>query len=117
MIISTFKCTRIKIITNAKDAWWSAISEGLNDYGNKRNLEGNFERGFLGMKDSDGKTIKAGDTIVFSYGIPPLRVVAPVVLEDDKLVAITTGHTPSKCELKELKKYIGNFYKKSAVQQ
>lgn len=63
------------------------------------------------MKDVDGVTIKAGDTIVFSYGIPPLRVEAPVVIENGKLVAITTGHNPPKCELRHLKKHVGSFYK------
>ena len=63
------------------------------------------------MKDSDGKIIKEGDTIIFSYGIPPLRVIAPIVMEDGKLVALTEGHNPSKCELRSLKKHVGNFYK------
>lgn len=62
------------------------------------------------MLDSDDKIVKAGDKIIFSYGIPPVRVIAPIVLEDGKLVAITKGHTPSKCELKKLKKYVGQFY-------
>lgn len=67
------------------------------------------------MKDIDGNKIKAGDTIVFSYGIPPVRVEAPVVLKNKKLVAITSGHTPSECELKKLKYHVGSFYKKTRI--
>ncbi len=54
------------------------------------------------MKDSDGNIIHAGDKIVFSYGIPPLR--------DGKLIALTAGHTPKEIELEELKKF-SQFYK------
>ena len=67
------------------------------------------------MKDDDGKTVKAGDTIYFSYGIPPIRVDAPVVKEGGKLVAITKGHNPEKCSLKELKEYVGQFWKVEAA--
>ncbi len=67
-------------------------------------------------KDSDGAKLKAGDTVIFSYGIPPLRVEAPLVEKNGKLVAITTGHTPNECEVKELIGYVGNIYKKESKQ-
>lgn len=67
-------------------------------------------------KDSDGAKLKAGDTVIFSYGIPPLRVEAPLVEKNGKLVAITKGHTPSECEVKELIGYVGNIYKKESKQ-
>lgn len=69
------------------------------------------------MKDMDGKTIKEGDTIIFSYGIPPRKVVAPIILKNGKLIAITTGHTPATCELRQLKKYVGGFYKQDSPNQ
>ena len=42
----------------------------------------------LTLKDSDGVRVRAGCKISFSYGIPPVRVVAPVVRRGNKLVAI-----------------------------
>ena len=63
------------------------------------------------MKDSDGNIVKAGDTIYFSYGIPPIRVNAPVIKEKGKLVALTPKHNPEKCTLIELKECVGQFWK------
>lgn len=63
------------------------------------------------IKDADGQIIKAGDVINFSYGIPPIGVRAPIILENGELVAITKGHNPEKCTLKELEGYVGGFYK------
>lgn len=65
------------------------------------------------MRDSDGKTVKAGDMICFGYGIPTKRVNAPVVMENGELMAITAGNTPEKCSLKDLKEYVGQFWKLS----
>lgn len=62
------------------------------------------------MRDSYGKTVKAGDIIYFGYGIPTVGVKAPVIEENGELVAITKGHTPEKCSLKDLKKYVGEFW-------
>lgn len=65
------------------------------------------------MKDIDGNIVRAGDTVTFSYGIPPIKVVAPVISRDGQLIAITKGHNPAECELRELKKTVGAFYKES----
>lgn len=65
----------------------------------------------MDIKDGDGKIIKEGDVIYFSYGIPPVGVYAPVVSIKGKLVAITKGHKPEQCSLRELKRHVGIFYK------
>jgi len=61
-------------------------------------------------KDSDGRTIKAGDKIRFSYGIPPVGVVADVVDRGGQLVALTPDHLPKECLLTQLRKHVGCFY-------
>ena len=65
----------------------------------------------MSVVDMDGKMIAAGDTIVFSYGIPGVRVEAKVALLNGRLWAMTPGHTPDKCRLDELAKYVGVFWK------
>jgi hypothetical protein len=62
-------------------------------------------------KDSDGKWVRSGDAIRFSYGIPPAIVKASVVERDGKLIALTPGHNPAECELRKLKEYVGAFYR------
>jgi hypothetical protein len=61
--------------------------------------------------DSDGQEVKAGDSITFSYGIPGVRVEAPVVEVDGKLIALTVGHKPPKIALSKLKSHVGLYYK------
>ncbi len=62
------------------------------------------------LKDSDGKRVKAGMTITFSYGIPPVRVIAPIVHRGSRLVAVTEGHNPSECPVSELMEHVGDFW-------
>lgn len=61
--------------------------------------------------DSDGHRTYAGDTILFSYGIPPVRVTAEIVNRNGKLVALTPGHSPSSCTLSRLKSCVGEWWK------
>jgi hypothetical protein len=61
--------------------------------------------------DSDRNEIKAGDFITFSYGIPGVRVEAPVVEITGKLIVLTVGHNPSKIALSRLKHHVGLYYK------
>ncbi len=64
------------------------------------------------MKDSEGNIVKDGDVISFSYGIPPVGVHAPIITDEKgELIAITEGHKPTQCKLKDLKKHVGYFYK------
>ena len=67
------------------------------------------------VKAECGNVIKEGDVISFSYGIPGVRVDAPVILRNGKLIAITEGHKPAECEIKKLKKYVGNLYIETRV--
>lgn len=62
------------------------------------------------VRDADGVAVQAGDVIHFSYGIPPVGVIAPVVERNGKLVAITEGHRPPECELSALKRHVGEFW-------
>lgn len=61
--------------------------------------------------DSDGERVKAGDSIEFSFGIPPVRVIAKVERIGSRLYAMTPDHTPKRCELKRLRECVGCFYK------
>ena len=63
------------------------------------------------MHDSDRRTVKSGDVIQFSYGIPPVRVYAKVIEENGELVALTPGHNPERETLKNVRKFCEHFYK------
>ena len=67
-------------------------------------------RGKRKILDSDGVEVTAGCTVFFSYGIPPVGVVAPVVDRDGVLIALTKGHHPSEAEVRDLEKHVGCFY-------
>ncbi len=61
------------------------------------------------MKDSDGRPLKLGDKIVFSFGIPPTQVIGPIEEIDGKVYVMTKEHKPDKCLLSELEKHVGHF--------
>ena len=63
------------------------------------------------MKDSDNITVKAGDTIVSSYGIPPARIEGLVEKRGNRLWVLTPGHSPAECSLGKFKEYLGEFWK------
>lgn len=60
--------------------------------------------------DGDRQEVNAGDWIVFSYGIPPIKVVAEVVQRGKSLIVLTPDHKPHECNLRTLKRYVGDFY-------
>lgn len=66
-------------------------------------------------KDSNGDELRDGDLITFSYGIPPVGVVARLVDRDGHLFALTPGHNPAECRLDRLKRYVHDFYKTMPV--
>ena len=66
----------------------------------------------MAIKDSDGAVVTEGCAILFSYGIPPVPVVAPVVKRGRRLVALTEGHRPSECFVSELAEHVGDFWVK-----
>ena len=61
------------------------------------------------IKDEDGTIVKEGDFIRFSYGIPPVVVRAEIIARDGKLIALTPGHKPDECSLRQLRRHVGNF--------
>lgn len=63
------------------------------------------------MLDDDGRKIRAGDVVSFSYGIPPVGVQAKIADINGVLFAMTPGHKPDKCKLSELRRLVGGFYK------
>lgn len=62
------------------------------------------------IADSDGRPVKAGDVILFAYGIPPVGVEAAVVERDGKLIALTPGHNPAECRVDRLMGHVGVFW-------
>lgn len=61
--------------------------------------------------DADGEKVRAGDAVRFSYGIPPVGVVAQVVEDGGELWILTPGHNPERSKLAALRKNVGCFYK------
>lgn len=64
------------------------------------------------IKDDWGNIIKAGDTISFSYGIPPVGVKAKVEERNGILWVLTPEHNPKESKLSYIKKWF-NFYKEN----
>jgi len=61
--------------------------------------------------DDDGEKVRNGDVILFSYGIPPVRVFGSVVILKRELWVLTPGHNPDRCRMAELRDHVGGFYK------
>lgn len=60
--------------------------------------------------DSDGREVRPGDTIYFAFGTPGVRVEAPVIEHDGRLIALTPECTPQECNLRALRRYVGEFW-------
>ena len=69
----------------------------------------------LTHRDSDGTRVGPGDTVRFSYGIPPVTVRAKVVQAGDRLIALTPGHNPESCPLDMLRRHAGWWRKDDEV--
>lgn len=61
--------------------------------------------------DEDGIRVTERDWVEFSYGIPPVKVVAEIVRYKDRLIVLTPGHNPEACRLSKLREFVGIFYK------
>ena len=68
----------------------------------------------LVLLDDAGKRTTAGDTVCFSYGIPPVRALAKIIERDGVLVGICPGHNPDEFKLRSLRRYVGDWYKQNA---
>ena len=72
---------------------------------------------FPNMVDSQGNKIfaslqedgKGGDIIGFSYGIPFVKVEAPVKYKNSRIDVLTKGHKPDSCPLYELEEAVGEY--------
>ena len=63
------------------------------------------------FRDSEGNRVRAGDRLTFTYGMPPVRVVASVAYNrDNRLVVLAEGHNPPECYLSDLSEFVGDYY-------
>lgn len=69
-----------------------------------------MKKEFTGIVDDEGEKIYVGDTIHFSYGIPPIGVNAEIAKKGNSFIALTPDHNPKTVSLKTLQKY-NNIYK------
>ena len=65
----------------------------------------------LTAKDNDGFEVRAGDTVSFSFGIPPKRVEGVLFERDGKLMMPCEGVTPKEATLMQLRHHVGGFWK------
>ena len=79
-----------------------------------RHARGAAKRRRVRLRDDDGEYVEAGDRVRFNYGIPPVLVVGPVVQDGCSLFVLTSGHTPERCNLRSLRRYVGVWYKERA---
>lgn len=56
--------------------------------------------------DSDAVEVTAGSVINFTYGIPPVPVIAKVVERKGVLIALTPGHNPNEALVSTLRKHV-----------
>lgn len=61
--------------------------------------------------DDEGNPVGSGDTISFSFGIPPRYVKAKVVERDGRLFALTPDCESKECNLRSLRRYVGGWIK------
>jgi hypothetical protein len=61
--------------------------------------------------DDDGTRTYAGDSIRFSFGIPPTLVTAKIIERNGRLVALTPRHNPTECNLRRLRSCVGAWWK------
>lgn len=64
------------------------------------------------LLDDDGVQTRAGDTISFSYGIPPVGVRARVIQRAKSLIALTPNHTPAEINLRSLRRHVGAWFRR-----
>lgn len=62
------------------------------------------------LKDCDGKPVTDGCTIAFSYGTPQIGVRAKVIKRRGRYIALTPGHNPDECPVRELEEHVGGFW-------
>jgi len=63
------------------------------------------------LRDGAGEWVTAGDTIRFTFGLPPIVAFAKIIERDGKLIALTPTHNPPECNLRSLRRYVGYWFK------
>jgi len=63
------------------------------------------------MQDEEGRGVSTGDTVTFSYGIPPVTVDAKIIERDGELIGLCPGHNPPQFNLRMLRRYVGRWHK------
>ena len=66
------------------------------------------------FKDDDGEWVYAGDTITFSYGIPPINVRAKIINRSGTLWVLPKNQRCAECCLRSLRLYVGSWWKVKA---
>tara|TARA_R110000822_G_C15046603_1_gene465925 strand:- start:47 stop:343 length:297 start_codon:yes stop_codon:yes gene_type:complete len=79
--------------------------------------KGYNESAYIVLLDDDRTPTRAGDTVSFNYGIPPVAVRAKIVQRGRSLIALTPGHTPVECNLRTLRRYVGGWLKQNVSDQ
>ena len=64
--------------------------------------------------DDEGEWVYAGDTISFSYGIPPVRVKAQIMNRSGTLWVLPDNRRYAECPLRALRGYVGAWWKEEA---
>lgn len=66
------------------------------------------------LLDCDKAQVSDGDSISFTYGIPPVKVIAKIREENGRLIGTCIGnHHPKEFNLRSLRSYVGEWYKES----
>lgn len=63
------------------------------------------------FKDDDGNWVYEGDTITFSYGIPPIKVTAKIMNRSGTLWVLPQNPLTEGCPLRALRSYVGAWWK------
>lgn len=63
------------------------------------------------LRDDDGRPTRDGDTVQFSYGIPPRVVRAKIVQRGKSLIALTPTEAVTECNLRRLRYHVSVWYR------
>ena len=63
------------------------------------------------FKDDYGEWVTEGDSVQFSYGIPPTTVTAKIIERDGRLIGLCPGHYPEEFNLRSLRRYVCGWTK------
>ena len=85
----------------------------MNDPQSQTGPRNGVGSGELVLLDDDRTPTRAGDTVCFHYGIPPIGVRAKIIQRGRALIALTPGHTPPECTLRTLRRHVGGWVKQN----